>query len=166
MVFIQQVVTCSCFIYFSATAIPNATVTWWFKGKEIGRSSGDLDRNFEIKGHGGRTSPRSELTVTPLTSDYYGFYKCKAENPHGIAFHEIELEEASEPSTIQQAILDKTTATTLQFRFVPPTKTGGLPIDAYAVEYKTSQADWISAKRRVWPARKIKTDSGIKFFLM
>ena len=110
-----------------------------------------MDRNFEIKGHG----PKSELTVTPLTSDYYGFYKCKAENPHGIAFHEIELEEASEPSAIQQAILDKTTATTLQFRFVPPTKTGGLPIDAYAVEYKTSQADWISAKRRVWPARKM-----------
>jgi len=147
----QRPIALSCI----ATAIPNATVTWWFKGKEIGRSSGDLDRNFEIKGHG----PKSELTVTPLTSDYYGFYKCKAENPHGIAFHEIELEEASEPSAIQQAILDKTTATTLQFRFVPPTKTGGLPIDAYAVEYKTSQADWISAKRRVWPARDI-SDGG------
>ena len=139
-----------------ATAIPNATVTWWFKGKEIGRSTGDLDKNFEIKGHGGRGTPTSTLTVTPLRSDYYGFYKCKAENPHGIAFHEIELEEAREPSRIQQAIIDKTTATTLQFRFVPPTDTGGLPVDAYAVEYKNTKSDWISAKRRVWPASKNK----------
>jgi len=138
-----------------ATAIPNATVTWWFKGKEIGRSNGDLDRNFIIKGHG----PTSELTVTPLRSDYYGFYECKAENPHGIAFHEIELEEAREPSKIQQAIIDKTTATTLQFRFVPPTDTGGLPVDVYAVEYKFRNQDWLAAKRRVWPARDI-SDGG------
>ena len=109
-----------------------------------------MDRNFEIKGHG----PKSELTVTPLTSDYYGFYKCKAENPHGIAFHEIELEEASEPSMIQQAILDKTTATTLQFRFVPPTNIGGLPLDAYAVEYKETRHLWNQARRRVWPIGK------------
>ena len=43
------------FIFLSATAIPNATVTWWFRGKEIGRSgagAGDLDRNFDIRGHG------------------------------------------------------------------------------------------------------------------
>ena len=136
---------------FVATAIPNATVTWWFKGKELGRSTGDLDRNFEIRGHG----PTSMLTVTPLRSDYYGFYECKAQNPHGIAFHKIELEEAREPSMIQQAIIDKTTATTLQFRFVPPTDTGGLPVDAYAIEYKDTKSDWISAKRRVWPASKI-----------
>jgi len=141
-----------------ATAIPNATVTWWFRGKEIGRSgagSGDLDRNFNVRGHG----PTTELTITPLRSDYYGFYKCKAENPYGIAYHEIELEEAREPSKIQQVIIDKTTATTILFRFVAPTDTGGLPLDAYAVEYKDSRKDWISAKRRVWPARDI-SDGG------
>ncbi len=43
-------------------------------------------------------------------------YHCKAENPHGVAFHDIELEEAHEPGELQQAILDKSTATTLQFR--------------------------------------------------
>lgn len=129
-------------------------MTWWFRGKEIGRSgagSGDLDRNFNVRGHG----PTTELTITPLRSDYYGFYKCKAENPYGIAYHEIELEEAREPSKIQQVIIDKTTATTILFRFVAPTDTGGLPLDAYAVEYKDSRKDWISAKRRVWPASKI-----------
>ena len=92
------------------------------------------------------------MTVTPLKGEYYGVYRCKAENPYGIAFHEIELEEAHEPSQIQQAIIDKTTATTLQFRFVQPTDMGGLPIDAYAVEYKESRSDWSTAKRRVWPA--------------
>ena len=107
-----------------------------------------MDRNFEILGHG----PTSELTVTPLRDDYYGFYECKAENPHGIAFHQIELEKASEPSPIQQVIRDKLTATTIQFRFVPPIKTGGLPIDAYAVEYKDTKSSWLAAKRRVWPA--------------
>ena len=101
-----------------------------------------------IKGHG----PSTDLTVTPLKSEYYGKYRCQAENPLGRVFHEIELEEAHEPSKIQQAIIDKTTATTLQFRFVQPTDMGGLPIDAYAVEYKESRSDWISAKRRVWPA--------------
>jgi len=44
-------------------------------------------------------------------------YHCKAENPHGVAFHDIELEEAHEPGELQQAILDKSTATTLQFRY-------------------------------------------------
>jgi len=136
-----------------ATAIPNATVTWWYKGKQLGRQ--DLDRNFEIKAVKG---PReegikgSDLTVTPLKPSYYGVYQCKAENPYGIAYHEITLEEAHEPSQIQQAIIDKTTATTLQFRFVPPTDMGGLPIDAYAVEYKDLRADWVTARRRVWPA--------------
>ena len=103
--------------------------------------------------------------MTPLRSDYYGFYECKAQNPHGIAFHQIELEEAREPSVIQQAIIDKTTATTLQFRFVPPTDTGGLPVDAYAVEYKDTKSDWISAKRRVWPASKTMSHAG-EFFIV
>ena len=43
------------FLIPSATAIPNATVTWWFRGKEIGRSGAgatDLDRNFDVRGHG------------------------------------------------------------------------------------------------------------------
>ena len=135
-------------IIISATAIPNATVTWWFKNGQIRHL--DPDGNFEIKGQG----PTSELTITPLKNEYYGVYQCKAENSYGLAFHDIELEEAHEPSKIQQAIIDKTTATTLQFRFVPPTDMGGLPVDAYAVEYKEVRSDWISSKRRVWPAGK------------
>ena len=50
-------------------------------------------------------------------------YHCKAENPHGVAFHDIELEEAHEPGELQQAILDKSTATTLQFRYLATSTT-------------------------------------------
>ena len=36
----------------------------------------------------------------------------------------IDLREAREPGTIQQAVTDKVTATTIQFRFVAPHDTG------------------------------------------
>ena len=81
-------------------------------------------------------------------------YTCKAINPHGEAFTEIELKEAREPSTLQQAVTDKVTATTIQFRFVAPHDTGGLPIDSFSVEYKETTHEWDDAKRRVWPASK------------
>lgn len=53
-----------------------------------------------------------------------------------------------------QAVTDKVTATTIQFRFVAPVDTGGLPIEAYAVEYKEASQDWQDSSRRVWPACK------------
>jgi len=129
-----------------ATAIPNATITWWYRDREINREI--IDRNYRVYGHG----PRSDLIVTPLDLQYYGRYTCKAINPHGESFYEIELKEAREPGSLQQAVTDKVTATTIQFRFVAPHETGGLPIDSFAVEYKESTQMWDNAKRRVWPA--------------
>jgi len=129
-----------------ATAIPNATITWWYRDREINREI--IDRNYRVFGHG----PRSDLIVTPLDLQYYGRYTCKAINPHGEAFYEIDLREAREPGTIQQAVTDKVTATTIQFRFVAPHDTGGLPIDSFAAEFKESTQQWDNAKRRVWPA--------------
>jgi len=141
----QKPINLSCI----ATAIPNATVTWWYRDLEIGRQ--DQDKNYQVIGHG----PRSELVVTPLSAKYYGHYTCKAENPLGTAYQELELEEAHEPSKLQQAILDKYTATTLQFRFVAPTDSGGLPIESYAAEYKETRQQWNDANRRVWPANQV-----------
>ena len=66
-----------------ATAIPNATITWWYRDREINREI--IDRNYRVFGHG----PRSDLIVTPLDLQYYGRYTCKAINPHGEAFTEI-----------------------------------------------------------------------------
>ena len=33
---------------------------------------------------------------------------------------------------------------------------GGLPIESYAVEYKEATQQWQDARRRVWPASKLK----------
>ena len=68
-----------------ATAIPNATITWWYRDREINREI--IDRNYRVFGHG----PRSDLIVTPLDLQYYGRYTCKAINPHGEAFYEIGM---------------------------------------------------------------------------
>ena len=43
------------------------------------------------------------------------------------------------------------TATTIQFRFVAPTDTGGLPIDSYTCQYKEVSLEWSEAAKRVWP---------------
>ena len=146
---------------FSATGIPNATITWWYRTYEIGRE--DHDKNFKIHGRG----PLSLLEVAPLSGKYFGDYRCHAENPHGAANHTIELILAQEPTQIQQAVLDRVTSTTLHFRFVPPTNIGGLPLDAYAVEYKETRHEWNLAKRRVWPIGKMKkqiTSSAVTYF--
>ena len=68
-----------------ATAIPNATITWWYRTYQIGRE--DHDKNYKIHGHG----PLSLLEVAPLAGKYFGDYRCHAENPHGAANHSIEL---------------------------------------------------------------------------
>ena len=147
-----------------ATGIPNATISWWYRNLEIGKE--DHDKNFKVYGNG----PLTYLEVSPLSGKYFGDYLCRAENPHGSANHSIELIRAQEPTIIQQvcvlfislfdfshltqAVLDRVTSTTLHFRFVQPTNMGGLPLDAYAVEYKETRHEWNLAKRRVWPLCK------------
>jgi hypothetical protein len=51
--------------FVAARSIPNATISWWHSNLEIGRD--DLDKNFQIFGHG----PTSDLVITPLVSSYY-----------------------------------------------------------------------------------------------
>ena len=133
---------------FSATAIPNATITWLKDNEEIAQDS--FEKNYKINDHGAF----SELIVTPLSSKYYGNYTCKADNAYGSAVHKIWLREAHEPSILQQSVLLKTTATTMHFKFVPPTDTGGLPILEYAAEYKEKSQEWTAAQKRVWSAGK------------
>ena len=96
-----------------ATGIPNATITWWSREREIDREI--IDRNLKVVGHG----PRSDLIVTPLNLQYYGRYTCKAVNPHGEAFQEIELKEAREPSYIQQVIKNYSLAGVSNITFIP-----------------------------------------------
>ena len=55
------------------------------------------------------------------------------------------------PAHCALSVSPQVTSTTLHFRFVPPTNIGGLPLDAYAVEYKETRHEWNLARRRVWP---------------
>ena len=63
-------------------------------------------------------------------------------------------------STALVCIPAQVTSTTLHFRFVPPTNIGGLPLDAYAVEYKETRHEWNLARRRVWPLGGMLHDHG------
>ncbi|KAJ9592055.1 hypothetical protein L9F63_001394, partial [Diploptera punctata] len=126
-----------------AESIPNATITWYSKGNELLRP----DPNIQTFGNG----PISTLRITPRNIKYYGYYKCKAQNTHGVAEHKIELKEAKPPSEIFQAKLEVITATTITFSFVGPAESGGLPTTHYAVQYKKSHLDWNFAQNKTWP---------------
>ena len=128
----------------SATAIPMATLTWWYNGLQLGLQ--DLDRNFMISG----LRKLSVLRVTPLSSKYYGNYTCKAENSHGVSFQTIVLKEATVPSVIPEIIVDKITATTLLFLITPPESNGGMPIEEYVIEYKLEKQSWDQSIHKMW----------------
>ena len=50
----------------------------------------------KVVGHG----PRSDLIITPLDLQYFGRYTCKAVNPHGEAFFEIDLSQTNYDGSI------------------------------------------------------------------
>ncbi|KAF4523467.1 hypothetical protein B566_EDAN014993 [Ephemera danica] len=125
-----------------AESIPNATISWRLNDREIER-----DPNIQQIG----TGPESVLRVTPIDRIYYGAYKCRANNIHGVAEHEILLREAHPPSQVLQAKLEVITATTITFLFIGPGDDGGLPIRAYAVQYKEERRNWNEAFNKTWP---------------
>jgi len=125
-------------------AIPNATVTWYMNDRNL-----DTDYNVQVNAFNGE----STITVTPVDLSYYSRYKCEAINVHGRDQHYIELREARPPGDLLQVKFLTTTATTITFDFVGPMDNGGLPIEAFAVQYKNNSADlWGDAatKQRVW----------------
>ena len=124
--------------------MPEASVTWWVGGRQIGREV--LDKNFKIRGLG----PRSELFILPVSDRYYGTYNCRAQNRYGTVDHPIKLAGARPPGPIRQVVVEKVTATTLHFRFVPPEDTGGLPIESYIAQYREVRQSWKEARRRFW----------------
>ncbi|XP_046382239.1 fasciclin-2 [Ischnura elegans] len=124
-----------------AESIPNATITWWLNGRNV-----ENDQNMLKIGNG----PESTLTVTPYDQRYYGIYVCRATNVHGDAEHEIQLREAHRPSEVLQAKLEVITATTITFSFIGPRENGGLPVRAYAVQYKEERKTWNEARNKTW----------------
>ena len=83
-------------------------------------------------------------------SRYYADYECRADNAHGSASWLVSLRVATPPGPIRQVVLEKVTATTIMFKFVPPQSSGGLKITSYIAEYKDTKQSWEEARKRYW----------------
>lgn len=127
-----------------AEAIPNATVSWFYNGR-------NLENDYNVKMH--EFNGESVLTVTPLDHNYYGTYQCLAMNKHGKDDHTIELREARVPGPLLQVKFETITATTITFSFVGPVDNGGLAVDSFGVQYKKLGTDWNDAttQQLIWP---------------
>ncbi|XP_046649181.1 fasciclin-2-like isoform X4 [Daphnia pulicaria] len=126
-----------------AESIPNATVSWFLNGRNL-----ENDYNIRMNAFHGE----STITVTPIDLSYYGTYRCLAMNIHGKDEHAIELREARAPGPLLQTKFETITATTITFNFIGPVDNGGLPIEAFAVQYKLAGQVWDEKPlQRVWP---------------
>ncbi|XP_046443457.1 fasciclin-2-like isoform X12 [Daphnia pulex] len=126
-----------------AESIPNATVSWFLNGRNL-----ENDYNIRMNAFNGE----STITVTPIDLSYYGTYRCLAMNIHGKDEHAIELREARAPGPLLQTKFETITATTITFNFIGPVDNGGLPIEAFAVQYKLAGQVWDEKPlQRVWP---------------
>ncbi|XP_059352620.1 fasciclin-2-like isoform X5 [Daphnia carinata] len=126
-----------------AESIPNATVSWFLNGRNL-----ETDYNIRMHAFNGE----STITVTPVDLSYYGTYRCLAMNIHGKDEHAIELREARPPGPLLQVKFETITATTITFNFIGPVDHGGLPIEAFSVQYKLAGQVWDEKPlQRVWP---------------
>ncbi|XP_045025430.1 fasciclin-2 isoform X4 [Daphnia magna] len=126
-----------------AESIPNATISWFLNGRNL-----ENDYNILTNAFNGE----STITVTPIDLSYYGTYRCLAMNIHGKDEHAIELREARAPGPLLQTKFETITATTITFNFIGPMDNGGLPIEAFAVQYKLAGQVWEEKPlQRVWP---------------
>lgn len=139
-----------------AMGIPNATVEWRWNDRLIA----DLnDPNARVEGNG----PRSDLLITPRERRYYTAYKCIAKNRLGRAEHLMELREARIPDTIPDVKPVVVTATSITFEILAPAFEIGLPITAFAVQYKEQIVqDWSNAQNRSWSPDSKYTVEGLK----
>ncbi|XP_037069503.1 fasciclin-2-like [Pollicipes pollicipes] len=127
-----------------AESIPNATITWEFKRRLLEQ---DLDSNIQQIGNG----PTSVLRVMPSDPTYFGVFTCKASNLLGQSMLDIELFEATVPSMLTDVKFDEVTATTVTFEMNGPASDGGLPLVAYAVQYKVAGESWDAKEEQLWP---------------
>lgn len=117
-----------------ADAIPNATVRWFFNGREL--STYD-NRNLQWKIFD-EMNGISHLNVNPSASnqfnDVYGVYKCLASNPLGDRELLIELQQAYVPGPPIRFTPVRTKPTSILFNIYGPDYDGGLPVKKYWVE--------------------------------
>ncbi|XP_031621318.1 fasciclin-2 isoform X3 [Contarinia nasturtii] len=139
-----------------AQGFPNATIEWKWNDRPIKELN---DPNLQIEGNG----PRSDLLVIPRERRYYTAYKCVARNRLGQAEHLMELREARIPDVIPQAKSVVVTATTITFEILSPPYDPGLPITAFAAQYKDrNEPDWTNAYNRSWSPDSKFTVEGLR----
>lgn len=137
-----------------AEAIPNATINWWFRGRQLFSSQESFYHITDANGV-------SILHIKPSTAvgsshgDIYGSYKCEAFNPLGRAEITIQLDQAYRPSAIVQAAYEKLTPTTVTFRIDGPLNDGGLPIKTIWVQYRKKHEEWQQYEKRMSKLIKI-----------
>lgn len=142
------------FIFYSG--IPNATVEWKWNDRPIIELN---DPNLRVEGNG----PRSDLLVIPRERRYYTAYKCLAKNRLGSAEHLMELREARIPEIVPQARPVIVTATSITFEIVSPPYDPGLPITAFAAQYKDrNEPDWTNSYNRSWSPDSKFTVEGLR----
>lgn len=127
-----------------AESIPNATIKWKFRDL-------DLVEKPQIRIYG--AGPISYVTITPVSRELYGVYKCIATNSLGEAEHVIQFREAYPPGPIPQVKQETITATSVTFSIVGPAEEMGPPVLAYTAQYKENvNFDWNLAMNRTWSA--------------
>lgn len=135
---------------------PNATIEWKWNDRPIRELN---DPNLQIEGNG----PRSDLLIIPRERRYYTAYKCVAKNRLGTAEHLMELREARIPDVIPQAKSVVVTATSITFEILSPPYDPGLPITAFAAQYKDrNEPDWTNAYNRSWSPDSKFTVEGLR----
>lgn len=112
-------------------AIPNATITWRFQGREIDNNTSQYV--FQIQGR----AERSNLIVRAGDQrQFLSRYECVARNYLGEASLFVELLKGEVPRQVQQVTVQSVTATTVKFGIVPPQNLRGLPLRSFIVQYK------------------------------
>lgn len=143
-------------VYMVLIGFPNATIEWKWNDRPIRELN---DPNLQIEGNG----PRSDLLIIPRERRYYTAYKCVAKNRLGTAEHIMELREARIPDVIPQAKPVVVTATSITFEILSPPYDPGLPITAFAAQYKDrNEPDWTNAYNRSWSPESKFTVEGLR----
>lgn len=132
-----------------ADAIPNATISWIWRGQRLEEINNPSFRVMTEKGV-------SNLLVKPLGfpgaggADVFGVYRCEAMNPHGRSEKEIKLERAYPPSAPGPIVVLRSTPTILEFEIASPLNDGGLPVRRLVVNYRKEHFD--EPRTYSWPA--------------
>lgn len=136
-----------------AESIPNATIQWWYRGRQIYKESSTFNSIYTIDDS---IAGVSRLHINPRNAaggqnrDIYGAYKCIGENPLGRDEKYIKLEEAFMPAGITVVSHGKITPTTVSFTLGGPVNDGGLPVKVIHVKYYERERIY-ETKEKQWP---------------